>query len=338
MKIPLMTHTQTQARTAIRCATLLALLLILGPAALHAQFSGPALAATADTNQPQHPTTDPSILMPGPRDPVINIGDQVLVRVFGTADYAPPTRVASDGFIQLPLIGLVRVAGLTVNHASDLIAQQLKSAGMYLDPQVSIQVTESLGQSATVAGELHAIVPLSGDRRLLDVLAAAGPMPVTASHTITILRNGVDKPIIVDLGTDPGRSAQSDIPILPGDKIIVSRVGVIYMLGAFKNQGVIPLQQNSPLTLMQATAISQGAGFEGKYKDLRIVRTVGLTRTVVKLDIQKVLRGTAPDPVLQADDIIFLPADNLKAAIKGGGINIVTSFASLALIGLTTFH
>jgi polysaccharide export outer membrane protein len=181
---------------------------------------------------------------------------------------------------------------------------------------------------------MHGIVPISGDRRLLDVLAAAGSLPPTASHVITILRPGVEKPIIVDLGTDAAKSAQADIQILPGDKILIARVGVVYMLGAFKVQGAIPLQQNSPLTLLQATAISQGAGFEGKYKDLRIVRTVGLTRTVVKLDISKVLDGKAPDPILQADDIVLLPSDTLKAAIKGGGINVVTSIASLLVIAL----
>jgi polysaccharide export outer membrane protein len=45
-----------------------------------------------------------------------------------------------------------------------------------------------------------------------------------------------------------------------------------------------------------------------------------------------VLDGKAPDPVLQADDIVFLPSDNLKAAIKSGGINTLTSLASLVLI------
>jgi polysaccharide export outer membrane protein len=161
-------------------------------------------------------------------------------------------------------------------------------------------------------------------------------MPPTASHVITILRPGVEKPIVVDLGTNPEKSAQADIAILPGDKILVSRVGVVYVLGAFKTQGAIPLQQNSPLTLMQVTALSGGVGFEGRYKDLRIVRSVGLTRTVVKLDIKKVLDGKAPDPVLQADDIVFLPSNDLKAAIKAGGINTVTSIASLLLIALAS--
>jgi polysaccharide export outer membrane protein len=183
---------------------------------------------------------------------------------------------------------------------------------------------------------MHGLVPIAGNRHLLDVLAAAGQMPPTASHVITVVRPGADKPIAVDLGTDPTKSAQSDIAILPGDKIIVSRVGVVYILGAFKTQGAIPLQQNSPLTLMQATALSGGAGFEGKYRDLRIVRTKGLTRTVVKVDIAKVLKGTDPDPVLQADDIVFLPPDAFKAVIKSGGINTLTSIVDVLLIGFST--
>ena len=319
--------------------TLAALALTIGlaaPSTMQAQFAGPAIPASPDTNQPHAATTDTAILMPGQRDPVIYAGDLLKVLVFGTQEFAPAVRVSVDGNVQLPLIGLVPIAGLTVNRAEDLIAQRLSSAGMFVNPQVSIQVTEASLQFATVAGEMHGIIPISGSRHLLDVLAAAGSMPITASHVVTVLRAGAEKPIVVDLGTDPTKSAQSDIAILPGDKIIVSRVGVVYVLGAFKNQGAIPLQQNSPLTLMQATALSGGAGYEGDFKDLRIVRTKGLDRTVVTVDIQKVLRGRSPDPVLEADDIVFLPSSPMKAAIKSGGINTITGILSVLIIALET--
>ncbi len=312
----------------------LALALALAAAdTMQAQFSGPALTITPDTNAQQRPTTDTSLLMPSQRDPVLNPGDLLTVRVFGQLDYAPPVRVSVDGTVQLPLIGLVKIAGLTPGLASDLIASRLSSAGMFVNPQVSVQVTETASQFVTVTGEMHAIVPVSGDRKLFDVLAAAGPMPDRASHVVTILREGVD-PIVVDLGTDPSKSARADITVLPGDKILISRVGVVYVLGAFKTQGAIPLIQNSPLTLMQATALSGGIGFEARYQDLRIVRTVGLTRTVVKLNVKRVIDGKDPDPVLLADDIVFLPSSDLKAAIKSGGIATVASLASLLLIAL----
>lgn len=310
----------------------LAVLAVSSTHGAEAQYSGPALGVSPLQNQVQQPTTDQTILSPALRDPRILPGDLMLVHIFGTADFAAPVRVSVDGTIQLPLIGQVPVAGLTINQAENLIVERLVSAGMYLNPQVTVQVTESASQFATVAGELHAVVPLAGNRRLLDVIAAAGSLPPSASHVITILREGQEKPIIVDLGTDPAQSARADIQILPGDKILISRVGVVYILGAFKAQGAIPLQQNSPLTLMQATSLSGGVGFEGKVEDLRLVRTTGLSRSVVTVNIRRVLDGRDPDPVLQADDIVFLPSSSLKAAIKGGGLNTIASLASLLLI------
>jgi len=313
-----------------RLAAGLVLLLVCGGA--RAQFSGPALGMPPQGMQTPTPTTDPAILMAGARDLPINSGDLLSVKIFGTADFATPVRVTIDGNIQLPFIGLAPVAGLSVNHAEDLIAQRLANAGIYNNPQVTVTVAEAASQFVSVGGEMHAIVPVAGARRLLDVLAAAGTFPLTASRVITIVRPGLDKPIVVDLGSDPSRSAQGNIRILPGDAILISRVGVVYMLGAFKQQGAIPLQQNSPLTLMQATALAQGAGFEGRFEDLRIVRTVGLERKEVKVDIKKVMQGKAPDPILQADDIVFLPTNALKAAIKGGAVNTISSLADVLLI------
>jgi polysaccharide export outer membrane protein len=309
------------------------LALALGaPAAAHAQFSGPALGVSQRGVTPPTPTTDPTILLATEKDQQLNAGDNLAVKIFGTPDFASPVRVSVDGSIQLPLIGLVQVAGLTIDRAEDLIARRLADGGWYSNPQVTITVTEAASQFVSVGGEMHAVIPVTGQRRLLDVLAAAGPFPLTGSRVITIVRRGQETPIVVDLGSDPTQAAKNNIVIQPGDSIIISRVGVVYMLGAFRTQGAIPLQQNSPLTLMQATALAQGAGYEGKYDDLRIVRTQGLQRKEVKVDIKKVLEGKAPDPVLQADDIVFLPTDAIKAAIKGGGINTLSSIVGLLLV------
>ena len=296
-----------------------------------AQFAGPALAAPAQANQVPTLTADPTILNPAAQDITINPGDVLSVRILGQPEYAPPLRVSVDGTIQLPLIGSVPVAGLTVEKTQQLITERLISAGMFVNPQVTVQLAEAAGQFVTVSGELHAVVPVNGDRRLYEVLAAAGSLPATASHIITILRPGQEKPIVVDLGTDPARSQSANIRILPRDTILISRVGVVYVLGAFKIQGMIPLVQNSPLTLLQATALSQGAGYEGRFNDLRIIRTEGLERKMVKVDISKIEKGLAPDPILQADDILFLPTNQLKAAIKGGGIGVVSNIASILI-------
>jgi polysaccharide biosynthesis/export protein len=303
-----------------------------------AQFSGPALGVTQQGVTPPTPTTDPTILLATEKDQQLHPGDLLAVKIFGTPDFVSPVRVSVAGNVQLPLIGVLQVAGLTIDRAEDIIARRLADGGFYSNPQVTVSITDAASQFVSIGGEMHMIIPVTGQRHLLDVLAAAGPFPLTASRVITIVRPGVDKPIIIDLGSDPMQAARNNIIIMPGDSIIVSRVGVVYMLGAFKLQGAIPLQQNSPLTLMEATALAQGAGYEGKFNDLRIIRTQGLERKEVKVDIKKVMDGKAPDPVLQADDIVFLPSDVFKAAIKGGGINTLTSLVGLLLVAYETNH
>jgi polysaccharide export outer membrane protein len=294
-----------------------------------AQFSGPG--PTISTPTTATVTTDRSILYPPSRDPILSAGDLISIHVFEEPDYNPEVRLDSDGSALLPLIGNVDLSGLSITQADRLIEHHLQDAGIYRTPQVTIQVVEGPNQVATVAGEVHSVVPIIGSRRLLDVLAVAGGLPPTASHVITISRPGVAEPIIVDLGTDPLRSNLANIPIFPGDTIIVSRIGVVYMMGAFRTPGQIPLNQYSPLTLMEATALSGGLNFQGKYNDVRLVRTVGDHRTVVKLDIQRIMHGKDPDPILEPNDIVYLPDSTIKASMANGSLGTLLGIVSLLI-------
>jgi polysaccharide export outer membrane protein len=139
----------------------------------------------------------------------------------------------------------------------------------------------------------------------------------------------VVQPITVELGPDLAASATADIPIQPHDVIQVSRASVVYVLGAFRSQGAVPLDQATPLTLMQLAALSGGINYEGRYADLRLVRTVGAERKLVKVDIKRVIDGKAPDPVLQSNDIIFLPTNQMKAVLKNLGVGGVLGLVSL---------
>ena len=310
------------------------LVLSLSGGVAEAQFNGPASDASKSLNRRMTPTTDPVVLYPTGRDIHLSQEDLLTVHLYGAPDYASPVRVSLDGKIHLPLVGDLMVEGFTIHETESLITQKLVAEGMYRDPQITVQLTESPNQFVTVTGEVHGVVPVMGEKRLFDVLSAAGGLPATASHIITISRKGVTEPVVIDLGTDPAQSAQANVPVFAGDTVIVARVGVVYLLGAFKSQGPFPLKQNSPLTLMQLTAMGGGPGFEGKYDDLQIIRTTGLDRQVVHVDIKKVFNGTAPDPPLQADDIVFLPTNEMKAAIKSGGISTLMGIASILILAV----
>jgi polysaccharide export outer membrane protein len=323
-----MVHTHRPSLICRLSGLLIVLLAVAGSA--QAQFNGPALGLSSTVNRKVVPTTDPAILYPVSREILLGQGDTITVRVYASSvDYSPTVRVALDGTIQLPLVGGVSVDGLSLHQAEDLIARRLSDAGMYRNPQVSIQLIDSPNEIVTITGEMHGVYPVAGGKRLYDVLALAGGLPATASHMVIINRPGIPDPIVIDLGTDPALSNLANVPVFPRDTIVVSRVGVVYLLGAFKTQGAIPIQQDSALTLMELTALGGGAGWEGRFEDLRLIRTSGTTRTVVTLDLKKILRGQAPDPLLQADDIVFLPTNIYKAAIKNGGIPTLLGIASI---------
>jgi polysaccharide export outer membrane protein len=209
---------------------------------------------------------------------------------------------------------------LSVREAQQLIAQRLRDGGYYRQPDVIIQVIQTVNGTALITGEVHAEVPVTVQRSLRDVLLTAGGLPANASHTIKIVRRGMKEPIVVNLGTDLASSTTAEIPVLPHDIIQITRASVVYVLGAFARQGALPLDQATPLTLLQCASLSGGINFEGRYKDLRIIRTYGNDRKFVNVDIKRIREGKDPDPVLQANDIVYLPPSNIKAAAKNLGV------------------
>jgi polysaccharide export outer membrane protein len=283
----------------------------------------PAQAAASPTT----PYANPSMLYPG-EDFHLDPGDLILVHVF-MQDYSQTVRLGADGNVHLPFIGSVPLQGLTVRAAQALIADRLRAGGFYKDPEVTIQVLDTVNGSVLVTGEVHSIVPVSTERSLREVLLIAGGLPASASHTVKIVRPGMAEPIVIDLGTDLAASSTANFPVHPHDIIQISRASVVYVLGAFSRQGAVPLDQATPLTLLQVASLSGGINFEGRYADLRLIRTVGTERKVVKVDIKKVRNGKAPDPVLQANDIIFLPTDEMKATMKNLGVGGVLGIVSL---------
>jgi len=306
----------------IKSATLLLCSL---PLHAHAQYIGPAASSAGVENTPVVPTTDPNILHPTTHDFLLAQGDLLSVRVFAVPDFNQSVRVMPDGSLTLPLIGTVHIGGLNIQQAEQLIAKKLIDDGMVRDPQVSISVIEAPNLITTVTGEVHmpGLVPVIGQRTLADVLAASGGINPIGSHVVTIIRPGVEGAITVDLGSDPSHSARADIPIFAGDHIIVARTGVIYTFGAFHLQSAFPLSNSTPLTLLQACALAGGVPFEAQRNGTRIIRTVGNQRTQIKVDLGKVISGKVPDPVLQPDDIVFIPTNAMRAAIRAGGLSTV---------------
>lgn len=311
------------------------LLLCLFPLAGYAQYTGPA-PGKSDSPNPNNKGLvrhAPSELLPG-NPIVLHPGDLIGVSVYGVQDYKVHARIAGDGVADLPLVGGVHLAGLTVEQAQRAVRESLISAQMILNPDVLISVEDSMVDLIGVMGEVNTpkAIQAFAPMPLLDAISAAGGLKPDASHSISILRKGVSQPLLVVLNSNPADAVTQNIPLYPGDRVLVPRMGMVYVVGAVKRQGGFPISPDTPMTLLQAVTLGGGINFEASKSATRIIRTTGAQRREIRVDLGKVADGKAPDPILQSDDIVMVPTNDIKAALKGGGVGIAISLLYLVPI------
>jgi polysaccharide export outer membrane protein len=148
--------------------------------------------------------------------------------VFGVPDMKRDVRVNASGDVSLPLIGPVRVAGLTVHAAQTLIAQRYEEKYL-LAPQVSLFVKEFTTQRIAIEGAVirPGIYPVMGELTLLRALALSGGFAQYADiNQIMVYRSGsggangtAREQFTYDL--DKVRSGQVMDPAIRSDDVIV---------------------------------------------------------------------------------------------------------------------
>src|SRR5215470_17043012 len=97
------------------------------------------------------PSAKQSVTQPSSSAPLIAPGDEINVMVYDAPDLSSDSRVSPDGSISFPLIGHVRVAGLTSSGAEEAIKAQLLRDNIVNDPQVSVNVKEYGSGGVSVA-------------------------------------------------------------------------------------------------------------------------------------------------------------------------------------------
>jgi len=263
-------------------------------------------------------------------------GDLLKVSVFGAPESDQEVRVDQDGNLSLNFIGSVHVAGLTANAAQDLIAKKLVAGGFYAQPQVSIFVKEYATQGISVMGEVQhpGVYPILGARRLFDVISLAGGTGPKAGRVVSIShRDHPESPRSVMLSNDAMESAKSNIEVFPGDTVVVSRAGVVYVVGdVHKPSGVI-MDNGTDMTVLQAIAMAEGTNPTAKLNNAKLIRTTATGRQELPLALKDMLSSKAPDMRLQAEDIIFVPSSAAKSAGRRTLEAIIQSATGLAVYG-----
>jgi polysaccharide export outer membrane protein len=247
-------------------------------------------------------------------------GDVLQVTVFGAADYVHEVRVADDGTVTLPLVGQVHVAGLTPRDLAADLQVRFSQGGYFNNPQVGVFVREYATQGVSVLGEVQrpGVYPLFGARTLFDVLSAAQGTTQNAGDMVYITHRGQpQEPEIVKLRYDAKGAAQSNVPVLPGDTIIVQKAGMVYVVGNVqKPTGIV--MADSDLTVLKAIALAQGIAPNAALDKARLVRKTSDGQTAIPLKLKQMLAAKVPDMPVQPDDVIFVPNSIAASGFKRG--------------------
>jgi polysaccharide export outer membrane protein len=226
-------------------------------------------------------------------------GDSVSIQIFGEAEVAN-VYVGDDGTISVPLVGNIPVAGMTPVEAAARVAKALKDGGFYLDPNVTIRVTQQSSQLVSVLGEVQNIgrYPITPRTTIIELLTEAGGVKVTASDTGYLLRTDEDghtRRYSVKLSGLTDVSDTLPTPLLRGgDSLIVPHAENYFVQGEVATPGTFPMEPG--LTVIQAIAHAGGINERGSERRIEI-------RRLGKDGQYKVFHVKPGDPV-QAGDMI----------------------------------
>jgi polysaccharide export outer membrane protein len=255
----------------------------------------------------------------------IGPGDELDVSVYGVPDLSQHARVDVSGDIHLLFIGATRVAGLSCEEAQAAIEKQLIAGRFIKNPRVTVFLKEFTNQSVSVGGEVNkpGSYPALTTRRLYDAFQQAGGLTSTAGKVSITHPGQLDNPTVIALSNDPVKSAQANVEIMPGDAITVSKASIVYVIGEVNKPGGYVLTDDSHsdgslrgLTVMQVIAFASGPVRGAALNRSRIIRrtTNGVQEVPVRL--KQIMAGKAPDPPLQAEDILYVPSGRSNAALN----------------------
>jgi polysaccharide export outer membrane protein len=206
----------------------------------------------------------------------LGAGDVVRISVYQNPDLTVEGRISEAGTISYPLLGTIRIGGMTLAEGEKRIADGLRNGNFVRQPQVNILVLQIRGNQASVLGYVNrpGRFPIEvADMRLSDLLAVAGGIAPTGADVVTLVgtrdgkafRREIDLPNVFH---SPNR--QEDLVIQNGDVVYVERAPMVYIYGEVQRPGVIRLERD--MTVMQALAAGGGLTQRGTERGMRVHR------------------------------------------------------------------
>ena len=304
---------------------------------------GVLLPLQALASTPAAPIAQPVAVSTLQEDPyLLGPGDQLNLRFYDAQELSGPLTVISDGSVSLPLVGNVRVQGLTLSQAerwfTSLFRKQLQN------PQLQLLVATPRPPRVALVGEIEfpGVYTLSGSQSgsssqsslpaLVDGIQAAGGITLNADLRQVMLQRRMPgepasfKRVSLDLMQLLQEGDQLQNPLLhDGDTIRVPRADQpvaesvevatanfspktiqVYILGEVNGRGSVSVPANTPLIqgIMAAGGPQFGRANKSNVELIRLNRNGTVERRRFRLDLSQGASNAKNPPLRQGDVVI----------------------------------
>jgi len=287
---------------------------------------------------------------------IIGRGDAIAIQAFHCEEISRTWRVGEGGEINIPMVGTVQAAGLTVEALERELAAKLKP--FIQEPQVSVQITEYRSQPVTVTGavERPGVVQMQGTKRLFDIMVMVGG-PKDAGESLTITRSEKNGTIplpnarlqLADEGkfwtasldlddVQNRRSPEANVIMMPDDVINVERkqVKLVHIIGEVARPGSVELLSNDSVSITKLVAIAGGLTRSAAPKRavIRKIGHEGIRADVAVIDLKKVMAGHSADLELSGGDVVIVPSSQLATFLNATSQSALNAgiFSSLQIL------
>lgn len=266
-------------------------------------------------------------------------GDVIDIVVFQVGELNKKARVSGDGYIVLPLLGPIKIAGKTTTEIQNELVERL--AKNYLqDPHVSIFVSEYRSHQVAVLGAVVKpnIYHIQWPRTILEMLSKAGGLSKESGTRVRVQRSVIDEQsgqqtresLAIDLQTLLiGENADLNFLLFAGDSIMVPRAGSLFVEGAVAKPGAYRIRGKT--NVLKALTLAGGVKYQAT-NAIEVFRQSPDGESIVhEVNLKEIRSDQSKDLVLEDGDIVVVKNDSFKK----GMAKFWNGFAGIFSISIT---
>ncbi len=258
---------------------------------------------------------------PSPQEDLIVPGDNLEIFVVEDSSFNGRYQVRRGGYMIIPALGRIPVAGKTLQEAEVEVRKALETTQLQ-HATVMVEKVEGAdvdtGPVIYLAGEFKVPrpfkIPTGTKATVMSVILSCGGVTDKADLTrVKVMRVIGGKSVVEEENVEKileGNGLTSDLTLNDGDVLMVpaGSANIVFVTGRVERPGSLPLRPGDKLSAY--AAILQCGGF-ARFADLKktyVLRaTPDGTKVKIHVNILSIENGHQPDLPLEGDDIVIVP-------------------------------